>query len=112
MYALTQLYRRIKLGKETQLQKLIEEFPWILGNHYDHFIANRTLKKICLEANEIRVIANKHLIKTENYENNRPDFVFFSTTSDKEILIVELKSTRTNSRRRRASTTSILYDVS
>lgn len=91
VYALTQLFRRIKLGKETQLQKLIEEFPWILGNKYDHFIPNRSLKTICKEAEESGVIINRHLIHTVSYEQNRPDFVFFSTTSDKEILIVELK---------------------
>lgn len=91
VYALTQLFRRIKLGKETQLQKLIEEFPWILGNHYDHFIPNRSLKTVCQEAETSGVILNRHLIHTVNYEQNRPDFVFFSTTSDKEILIVELK---------------------
>ncbi|MDO5541748.1 MAG: ATP-binding protein [Acinetobacter sp.] len=91
VYALTQLFRRITLGKETQLQKLIEEFPWILGNNYDHFIPNRTLKTICKEAEDSGVIINNHLIHTISYDNNRPDFVFFSTTSDKEILIVELK---------------------
>lgn len=91
VYALTQLYRRIQLGKETQLQKLIEEFPWILGNDYNHFFPNRQLKTICEEAEQKGLTPLKHLLAPEPADSTRPDFVFLSTASDKEYMVVELK---------------------
>ncbi|OOD20917.1 MULTISPECIES: ATP-binding protein [Acinetobacter] len=91
VYALTQLYKRIAHGKETQLQKLLEEFPWILGNNYEHYFPNLTLKKICIEAEERGLTPNKHFLDPNHAEKTRPDFVFLNTASDNEFLIIELK---------------------
>ncbi|WP_171430075.1 ATP-binding protein [Acinetobacter lactucae] len=91
VYALTQLFRRITLGKETQLQKLLEEFPWIIGNKYEHYFANSTLKKICAEAEQKGLTPNKHFLSPNPEDKTRPDFVFLNTASENEYLIIELK---------------------
>ncbi|WP_151867940.1 ATP-binding protein [Acinetobacter soli] len=91
VYALTQLYQRITLGKETQLQKLLEEFPWILGNNYENYFPNNTLKTICLEAESKGLTPSKHFLSPMPEDKTRPDFVFMNTASDNEFLIIELK---------------------
>jgi hypothetical protein len=91
VYALTQLYQRITLGKETQLQKLLEEFPWIIGNKYEHYFANNTLKTICKEAEEKGIVSSKHFLSPNPEDKTRPDFVFLNTASENEFLIIELK---------------------
>ncbi len=90
VYALTQLDRHIMLGQETQLQELIENFPWILDNAYEKFLPRRSLKTICEEA-EAQKLNQTRYIHTTAGENTKPDFVFLGDTEDREILIVELK---------------------
>lgn len=93
VYALHKLQDRIAHGKETNLQALIEEFPWILSQAYERFFARRELKTICEEAEKngeftIRpVYAN-----SEQAQKTKPDFVFLGTPEERNILIVELKS--------------------
>lgn len=93
VYALHKLQDRIAHGKETNLQALIEEFPWILSQAYERFFARRELKTICEEAEKngeftIRpVYAN-----TEQAQKTKPDFVFLGTPEERNILVVELKS--------------------
>ena len=50
VYALTQLESHIARGQETQLQTLIESFPWILDNSFEKFMYRRNLATICEEA--------------------------------------------------------------
>lgn len=93
VYALHKLQDRIAHGKETNLQALIEEFPWILSQAYERFFARRELKTICEDAEKngeftIRpVYAN-----SEQAQKTKPDFVFLGTPEDRNILVVELKS--------------------
>lgn len=94
VYALSLLEQHIMLGKETQLQMLIEEFPWILDNGYDRFLPRRSLKKICEEAEKSgqAVIRPVHLPTHSEY--TKPDFVFLGATvtgGSDHIVVVELK---------------------
>jgi len=90
VYALTQLDKHIMLGQETQLQTLIESFPWILDNSFEKFIPRHSLSTICKEA-ETQGLLQARQIHTVAGENTKPDFVFLGDAEDREILIVELK---------------------
>lgn len=90
VYALTQLDKHIMLGQETQLQTLIESFPWILDNSFEKFIPRHSLSTICKEAESQGLLQTRH-IHTVAGDNTKPDFVFLGDTEDREILIVELK---------------------
>ena len=91
VYALTQLENHIMKGKETQLQELLEQFPWILDNSYEQFIPRRALKTIIDEAVKEGhdLVRNVHL--PENSSNTKPDFVFLGNVDQTRMLIVELK---------------------
>lgn len=94
VYALSQLEQHIMLGKETQLQMLIEEFPWILDNDYEKFLPRRALKTICEEAEKggYSVIRPVHLSDQSEYK--KPDFVFLGATvtgGADHVVVVELK---------------------
>ncbi|MFA6052617.1 MAG: ATP-binding protein [Methylobacter sp.] len=90
VYALTQLENHIMLGKETQLQTLIENFPWILDNSFEKFIPRRNLTTICREAEEQGLFHTRH-IHTVAGDNTKPDFVFIGDADEREVLIIELK---------------------
>lgn len=90
VYALTQLYQRISLKKETDLQKLLEEFPWILGQDYDQYYANQTLKTIVKDAIEEGTLIPARYYGIEDEDRTRPDFVFLESPN-RQILVVELK---------------------
>jgi hypothetical protein len=90
VYALTELDKHIMLGKETQLQNLIEQFPWILDNSFEKFIPRRALTTICIEAEKNGLIPSRH-VHTVAGGDTKPDFVFLGDADDKEILIIELK---------------------
>ena len=94
VYALSLLEQHIMLGKETQLQMLIEEFPWILDNRYEKFLPRRALKTICEEAENagLSVIRPVHLPNQSEYK--KPDFVFLGATAtgaNDHVVVVELK---------------------
>jgi hypothetical protein len=89
VFALTELNNHIALSKETQLQKLIEEFPWILKNDYERMIPRTNLKNICEEAINSGVFPYRQVHSEAG--NTLPDMVFFGDANDKVILIVELK---------------------
>lgn len=91
IYALTQLEHRIMVGNETQLQHLIEEFPWILHTNYEKFSARSSLKKIVNEAKETgRWQFRDAAVATPN-DYKQPDVVFLGDAEDKNIIVVELK---------------------
>lgn len=89
VYALTQLENHITFGKETQLQTLIESFPWILNNSYEKFFPRKSLETMCKKAVEggYTIDRNVHASKGDTF----PDFVFLGDSDDKNILVVELK---------------------
>lgn len=88
-FAINKMYELVHKGIETDLQKLISSFPWLISNDYDKLYGNQQLKTIVTEN-------AKHLsqdIDVEESAKNRPDFVFLSQDTDK-IVIIELKNPR------------------
>jgi len=93
VYALHKLQDRIAHGKETNLQALIEEFPWILSQAYERFFARRELKTICDEAERNGEFTIRPVYtNSDQAQKTKPDFVFLGTPEDRNILVVELKS--------------------
>lgn len=88
VFALSRLNERINFGKETDLQKLIEQFPWILNNKYEKYVYRTSLNNVCKEAEKQGLLRNR-VVSTGG--GTFPDFVFFES-QDKNILVVELKS--------------------
>ncbi|MCB2185759.1 MAG: ATP-binding protein [Deltaproteobacteria bacterium] len=91
-YALTLLHDLITYGKEPDLQKLIEVFPWILEPEMERLTANQTLKKTVMEAENRGLMPTR--VDSTNVgadENDRADFVFLSMQDYQEIVVVEIK---------------------
>ena len=91
IYALTQLEHRIMVGNETQLQHLIEEFPWILHTNYEKFSARSSLKKIVNEAKETGKWQFRDAAVATPNDYKQPDVVFLGDAEDRNIIVVELK---------------------
>jgi hypothetical protein len=91
IYALTQLEHRIMVGNETQLQHLIEEFPWILHTNYEKFSARSSLKRIVHEAKETGKWQFRDAAVATPNDYKQPDVVFLGDAEDKNIIVVELK---------------------
>ncbi len=92
-YALSLLHSLVHRGKEPDLQKLIEHFPWIIDPAYERLTANQTLLTVVEKAAAEGLIATR--MPTEAVPINekfRPDFVFLSDQDRSEILVVEIKS--------------------
>lgn len=89
VFALTQLHGHILKGQETQLQQLIENFPWILHSKYERFVYRKSLSNIVKD--EAELIAKRNPFPPIPADRTLPDFVFFGTAEDREILVVELK---------------------
>jgi len=89
VFALTQLHGHILKGQETQLQTLIESFPWILNTKYERYVYRRALATIVEQ--EANLIATRNPFPPIPADRTKPDFVFFGSPEDREILIVELK---------------------
>lgn len=91
-FALTLLENTIGQKSETRLQKLIEEFPWIIQPRGDLLTADQWLKT------SIEKIADEDESKDragrtirEMSEQERADFVFLTSTDQKRIQVVEIK---------------------
>jgi len=94
-YALSVLYQLIHTGKEPDLQKLIERFPWIVRPGMQKLTANQQLKTVVEKAEEENLIPtffSKNIAGTKSIY--KPDFVFLSDLESKEIHIIELKTPR------------------
>jgi hypothetical protein len=93
VYALTLLYKRIHEGTETDLQHLIERFPWILDPDMEKLTANQQLKTVIAEA-EAKGQLKSAQIEASPADALKPDFVFFSPPGEveHEIQVVELKN--------------------
>jgi hypothetical protein len=91
-YALSLLFNRIHLGTETDLQKLIETFPWILQPEMEKLTANQTLRTVIKKAEEEGALPVPQIEPTQA-DALKPDFVFFSPPGEYgEIVVVELKN--------------------
>jgi hypothetical protein len=89
VFALTQLHGHILKGQETQLQQLIENFPWILHTKYERYVYRKSLATIIKDDAEL--ISKRNPFPPIPADRTMPDFVFFGTAEDREILVVELK---------------------
>jgi len=94
-YALNLLYGLMHKGREVDMQKLIESFPWILKPDMEMLTANRTLKSVVEEACKQGLSPSRfqHEISSAIGVDNgkQPDFVFLSNGSETSICIIELK---------------------
>lgn len=87
LYAVRQMLNNINNGaSETHLQRLIEDFPWILNPNWECLTANQEIKTIVKKLQGAEG-------PTNDFDNKRPDFVFvfLSDTENKKIVIIELK---------------------
>ncbi len=91
-FALTRLYDYVHNGIETDLQKLIEKFPWIVEPDTAVLTANRSLKTAAEKALEMGHLITGRRAVADVPERNKPDFVFLSSPEDRRIVVVELKN--------------------
>jgi Histidine kinase-, DNA gyrase B-, and HSP90-like ATPase len=76
---------------ETKLQKLIEQFPWILGPQWEFLTANQTIRTLVTDRFPSELPKSTNIDVTEA-QNKRPDFVFLSDGEvTKQIVVFELK---------------------
>jgi len=90
--AITAMRRMIEAEKtETHLQRLIEEFPWLLGPQWEKLCANTTIRKLVTSKFKPNQENGTWDISVEDGEK-RPDFVFLSDVGvEREIVVFELK---------------------
>jgi hypothetical protein len=92
-YALSVLYELIHENSETNLQDLIESFPWILQPRGDLLTSDRTLKTTIEKAADEMKRDEGRIGRTirEMSERERADFVFLTDPDKQSIQIVEIK---------------------
>lgn len=92
-YALSVLYDLIHQNSETNLQDLIESFPWILQPRGDLLTADQTLKTTVEKAADALDKKDGRIGRTirEMSEKERADFVFLTDTDKQSVQIVEIK---------------------
>jgi hypothetical protein len=95
-YALTLLEKRVGSHSETKLQRLVEEFPWILNPRGDVVTADQHLKtsidQLALEGDQKGgVDARIGSTIREMSEQERADFVFLSDANKRRVQIIEIK---------------------
>lgn len=93
-FALSVLYQLVHQRSETDLQKLVTEFPWILQPRGDLLTADKWLKTTIDTAADKLGDDNRYdpgvLIKGME-PSQRADFVFLTSPDEKTIKIVEVK---------------------
>ncbi len=79
-----------KGATETHLQRLIEDFPWLLKPNWECLTANQTIRTVVEKIDESP--------NEEQIENGsrRPDFVYLSDLNEKKIAVIELKGAEYN----------------
>lgn len=93
-FALTVLYDLVHKRSETDLQKLVTEFPWILQPRGDLLTADKWLKTTIDEAADALEDGPGYdpgLMIKGMKENQRADFVFLTSPDDRTIKVVEIK---------------------
>ena len=92
-YALSLLYDMVHKSKEVDMQKLIEEFPWILEPNAALLTADRSLKRVVEEAEQHGLFSRREPIPERGAsDTQRPDFVFLNRGQNEQIVVVELKN--------------------
>lgn len=94
-YALNLLYQLLHVGREVDMQKLIEKFPWIIKPEMEKLTANQELSTVVKEAAKKGFIQDRYQHSLSGKEGvndgKKPDFVFFSDGPEQEICVVEIK---------------------
>lgn len=97
-YALSLMHELVYKGREVDLQKLAERFPWLINSELEMLSADQSLKRMVLEAEELGLLLpDRGRLKVDSSfqdgQDIRPDFVFLSSPGDKKtIAIVEIKN--------------------
>lgn len=92
-FALTRLHDYVHHGTETNLQNLIERFPWIVEPDLAVLTANQQLRTAISKAESLGQIPTGRRATVGGVpDNNKPDFVFLSSPNDQCIVVVELKN--------------------
>jgi hypothetical protein len=92
-FALTRLQDYVLHGSETDLQRLIERFPWIIEPDTAVLTANKTLKAAVGKAVGLGQIPSGRRVEVAGVsDNKKPDFVFLSSPKETHIVVVELKN--------------------
>ncbi|HEV7344130.1 MAG TPA: ATP-binding protein [Devosia sp.] len=93
-FALSVLYELVHQRSETDLQRLVTEFPWILQPRGDLLTADKWLKTTIDAAADALGDESRYdpgvAIKGMD-ANQRADFVFLTSPDDKRIKVVEIK---------------------
>jgi Histidine kinase-, DNA gyrase B-, and HSP90-like ATPase len=90
--AITAMSRMLEQDKtETHLQRLIEEFPWLLGPEWEQLTANESIKTLVTKKHKPDEPAGEwSLVPAQG--KLKPDFVFLSDVGqEKEFVVFELK---------------------
>jgi hypothetical protein len=92
-FALSVLYELVHKQYETDLQKLVTEFPWILQPRGDLLTADRTLKSTIDRLADELDGSSYHpgLLIRGISAAQRADFVFLTSSDDKNVNVVEIK---------------------
>lgn len=94
-YALSLLHDLVHNGKEVDLQKLIEEFPWILEQEMGLLSSDVSLRRMVQEAEEkghlSRRAPNPQRGATSKQE---PDFVYLADGKRTRFVVIEIKNPR------------------
>lgn len=94
-FALTVLYDLVHKRSETDLQKLVTEFPWILQPRGDLLTADKWLKTTIDEAADALQDGPGYdpgLMIKGMKESQRADFVFLTSPDERTIKVVEIKT--------------------
>jgi hypothetical protein len=93
-FALTKLFEFVHTGQEVDLQRLLQDFPWIIEPDRIFLTANQALKTVVLEAEKEGLFPQppKKKVVAGVPESNKPDFVFLSSPDEADIVVVELKN--------------------
>lgn len=92
-YALSLLHKRVYQRSETDLQRLVERFPWIIQPQGEMLTADQWLKTT-IESEALADMDDNRVGRVIRgmTERERADFVFLTNSSKKEIQIVEIKA--------------------
>jgi hypothetical protein len=92
-FALTRLHDYVHHGSETDLQRLLQKFPWIIEPDLAVLTANQQLKTAIDTAEALEQIPTGRRSDVAGVpDSNRPDFVFLSSPEEHQIVVVELKN--------------------
>ena len=86
LHAVRQMGKIIENGAtETHLQRLIEDFPWLLKPQWECLTANQQIATV------LKKLLPDSEMKAFDESKKRPDFVFLNDSNKNNIVVIELK---------------------